>query len=204
MLCALLAILGGCGSSGPPTPERFFSLEPEVAVEPSAQTLPGTLLVTPLAARGFVGGSQIVFQTAAAPLQVQRYDDLLWEETPGRAISAALIAALRAARVFEFTVSIADRARPDFMLNGQINQLEHLPTASPPQVRAAFNLALIANSNRETRFSKTYSGTEPTAASTPEEMIRAFNRLTGRLLTQALADLQAQAPGLARRATSSD
>lgn len=200
----MMALLAGCGSSGPPAPELFFALEPTVRASPSTRPLTGTLLVTPLAARGFVGGTQIVFRTEAAPLQVQRYEDLLWEEPPGRALSAALIAAFRAARIFEFTVSIADRARPDFMLNGVLDQLEHRPTASPPQVSAAFDLALIANSNRETRFSKTYSGTEPTAASTPEAMVRAFNRLAGRLLTQALADLQAQAPGLVRHARSSN
>lgn len=200
----LLAVLGGCGSSGPPAPEQFFALAPMVEVKPSRRRIPGTLLVTPLAARGFVGGSQIVFRTSSAPLQVQRYDDLLWQEVPGRAISGALIAALRASRAFEFTVSIADRARADFMLNGELDQLEHLPTADPPQVRAAFNLALIAGSDRKTLLSKTYSGAEPTAESTPEQMIRAFNRLTGRLLTEAVDDLQRQAPGLTRNAASSD
>ena len=200
----LLGALGGCGSSGPPAPEQFFALAPEVEVRPSAQSVPGTLEATPLAARGFVGGSQILFRTSEAPLQVQRYDDFLWQEVPGRAISGALIAALRASRVFEFTVSIADRARADFMLNGELDQLEHRPTADPPQVRAAFNLALIAGSDRKVLFSKTYSGTEPTTASTPEQMVRAFNRLTGRLLTQAVEDLQRQAPGLVRSAAGSD
>lgn len=186
---SLVLLLAGCGSSGPVVPERFFTLEPEVDLPPSQRMLPGTVLVTPLAARGFLGGTQIVYRTAEAPLQIQRYDKLLWEQPPGRAMTEALITGLRNARVFEFVVAIADRADPDLLINGMLSRFEHLPTADPPQVAVAFNLTLVGN-DRQTRFSKTYDGTEPVGASTPEAMVRAFNRLAGRLLTAAGRDLQ--------------
>jgi cholesterol transport system auxiliary component len=175
-----------------------------VRITPSAQTLPGSLLITPLASRGFLGGTQILFRTGAAPLQLQRYDRLLWDEVPGRAMAEALIAALRGAGAFEYVVSVADRAQADFMLNGELTQLEHLPTANPPQVSAAFSLTLIASNNRSIRFSQSYSGREPTIASTPEEMARAFNRLTGRLLSQAIEDIQRLAPKLKLAEASGD
>lgn len=186
---SLLLLLTACGSSGPVVRERFYTLEPEVDLPPSQRVLPGTLLVTPLAARGFLGGTQIVYRTADAPLQIQRYDNLLWEQPPGRAMAEALIAALRNARAFEFVVAIADRAEADLLINGTLSRFEHLPTADPPQVAAAFNLTLVGN-DRQTRFSKTYDGTEPVGASTPDAMVRAFNRLAGRLLTAAGRDLQ--------------
>lgn len=197
---ALLAIplLSGCGSSGPPVLEQFYSLQPEIRVQPSQRATPGTLLVIPLAARGFVGGTQIVFRTAEEPLQVQRYDDLLWEQTPGRALAEALIAALRSARTFQYVISIADRARGDFILSGELTQLEHRPTASRPHVAASLNLTLVVGDDRATRFSKTYAGEQPTDASTPEAMVRAFNRLTGRLLSEAMSDLERLAPRLPR------
>lgn len=200
-LCLLsgLFLLSGCGS-GPASRESFYSLRPEVSVTPSAQTLPGTLLVTPLGSRGFLGGTQIVFRTAEEPLQVQRYDDFLWESTPGQALAEALISALRTTNTFAYTVSIADRARADFMLNGELTRLEHRPTADPPAVSLAMTLTLIASHDRATRFSHTYSGSEPTRASTPEAMVSAFNRLSGRLLSEAVRDLQRLAPRLARDA----
>ncbi len=198
-----LFLLSGCGS-GPPAREYFYSLQPEISVAPSAQSIPATLLVTPLGSRGFLGGTQIVFRTAEQPLQVQRYDDFLWEAVPGQALAEALIAALRTANTFAYTLSIADRARADFMLNGELTRLEHQPTADPPAVSLALNLTLVASHNRATRFARTYSGTEPTTASTPEAMARAFNRLSGRLLSEAVRDLQRQAPRLARDAAGRD
>ena len=199
-----MLILSSCGGSGPPLREQFYSLQPEINVTPSARSVPGTLLVTPLGSRGFLGGTQIVFRTAEEPLQVQRYDDFLWEAVPGQALAEALISALRAADTFAYTVSIADRARADFMLNGELTRLEHQPTADPPAVSLALNLTLIAGDNRATRFSQAYSGTEPTRSSTPEAMVRACNRLSGRLLSEAVRDLQRLAPQLARDAAGRD
>ncbi|MEA3640216.1 MAG: ABC-type transport auxiliary lipoprotein family protein [Lamprobacter sp.] len=198
-LCLLL-LLSGCGGSGPPVREQFYSLQPDISVTPSTQTVPGTLLVTPLGSRGFLGGTQIVFRTAEEPLQVQRYHDFLWETLPGQALTEALIAALRTANLFTYTVSIADRARAGFMLNGELTRLEHWPTADPPAVSLTFNLTLITGNTRATQFSRDYSGTEPTTANRPEAMVRAFNRLSGRLLSEAVRDLQRQAPQLARDA----
>ncbi|MBK5941005.1 hypothetical protein CCR96_17455 [Halochromatium roseum] len=202
LLLTVLALLAGCGSSGPAQRDQFYTLQPELVISPSHQRVPGSLLVTPLASRGFLGGTQILFRTADAPLQVQRYDALLWDEAPGRALSEALIAALRASGSFQFVVSVADRARADFILNGELTRLEHLPTATPPQVSAAFNLTLIAQQDRSIQFAHSYSGQAPTAANTPEAMARAFNRLTGRLLTQAMQDLQRLAPTLKRTLAS--
>jgi cholesterol transport system auxiliary component len=194
----VLILIHGCGGSGPPLREHFYALQPDIQVRPSQPQAQGTLLVLPLAARGFAGGSQIVFRTAEEPLQVQRYDDLLWEQTPGRALSEAIIASLRAARTFQYVISIADRARGDYILSGELTRLEHRPTAPQPNVAASFNLTLVVGDDRATRFSRTYAGEEPTLESTPEAMVRAFNGLTGRLLSEALRDLERLAPRLPR------
>ncbi|NEX16644.1 MAG: hypothetical protein C1943_08455 [Halochromatium sp.] len=202
--CLLLIFLASCGSSGPAQRDQFFTLQPRMRTTPSAQTVPASLLVTPLASRGFLGGTQILFRTAADPLEVQRYDLLLWDGVPGRALAEALISGLRTAGTFRYVVSVADRAQADFILNGELSRLEHLPTADPPQVSAAFNLTLIANRNRAIQFSHSYSGTEPTPASTPAGMVTAFNHLTGQLLSQAIADIQRLAPKLSATRASGD
>ena len=198
LMAGLLAV--GCGG-GERIRDIYFSLASDVAVSPSATPIPGTLRVSPLAARGFVGGSRIVYRTAEDPLQVQRYNEFLWEEVPARAIADDIVAAMRAARVFENVVTAGDPARADYLITGELARFEHLPTARPPGVTAELSLALVDGKPRRLLVSKTYSGFEPTAASaegrtTPEAMAVAFNRLTGRLISDLVRDAQALASRL--------
>jgi cholesterol transport system auxiliary component len=194
-LAALSAalLLAGCG--GERIRDIYFGLQPEVAALQSAAPIPGTLRVTTLSASGFIGGRRIVYRTDEAPLQVQRYNEFLWEQVPARAIADALVAALRASRGFDNVIVAGDPARADYLLTGELLRFEHRPTDSPPGVIAEFTLALVDAKSRELLVSATYSGFEPTAArpsglTTPEEMVTAFDRLTGRLIGEVLSDVQ--------------
>ena len=138
----------GCGSSGPIKSDRFYRLDPAALEGPAGAPAPAILLVNDLAARGFLGGRAIPFRTREDPLVAQRYDDLLWEEPPARALARALVTALRAARVFEFVVVPAERARADYLFGGELERFEHLPTDQPPRVAATFHLALVRADDR--------------------------------------------------------
>jgi cholesterol transport system auxiliary component len=196
---ALLALVAGCGG-GERIRDVYFGLQATAAVTPSARPIPGTLRVSPLSARGFIGGSRIVYRTAAAPLEVQRYDAYLWEEPPARALADALLAGLRAGGVFENVVGAAAPVRADYLLTGELLRFEHRPTDTPPGVTAEMSLTLVDARSRNPMLSKTYSGFEPTPGeagrTTPEAMVAAFNRLGARLITEAVADAQASAPRL--------
>ena len=104
--------------------------------------------------------------------------------------------AIRASRVFEFVVVPAERARADYLLGGEVEHFEHLPTNQPPRVAVAFRLALVRADSRDSMISAAYSGEEPVTASTPEAMVEAFTRLSARLIAQAVRDLQAIRPRL--------
>jgi cholesterol transport system auxiliary component len=167
-----------------------------VSVQPSARPIPGTLRVTPLAARGFVAGSRIVYRTAEEPLQVERYAELLWEEVPARAVADDLTAALRAAGVFEHVVTAGDPARADYLLTGELQRFEHRPTDDPPHVLAELSLTLVRGKGRQVLVAREYAGIEPNAVgpdgrTTPDAIVAAFNRLSGRLISQIVADAQA-------------
>ena len=213
---ATTLLTSGCGG-GERIRDVFFSLSSEVALSPGSQPIPGTLRVNPLAARGFLGGSRIVYRTAEAPMQVQRYNEFLWESVPARAVADDMLAALRAGRVFENVVTAGDPARADYLLTGELTLFDHLPTGWPagglpsgamdqplrrstrlsPGVAIEFSLALVDGRNRRLLVSETYSGFEPTAAdatgrTTPEAMVAAFNRLSGRLIGELVRDAQSQ------------
>lgn len=193
LLLLVSVLLSACGAPEPAQRDRFYSLAPRVPdVGATAAPIRASLLVEDFAARGFLGGRQIVFQTREQPLQVQRYNLFLWEEPPGRAIARDLARALRTAGLFEFVITPAQRSRTDYILSGELDRFEHLPTASPPQVVADFSLTLMGNAERRSLFSRRYLGKEPTQGDTPEAMARAFNRLAGRLIGDAVRDIQSQ------------
>jgi cholesterol transport system auxiliary component len=195
LACALLADCGGGRLR-----DLHFALQPEVHLQPSQDPIPGTLRVLPLTAQGFVSGSRIVYRTAAEPQQVMRYGELLWEEVPATAIANALVAALRAARVVEHVVPFSDPARAEFLLAGELVRFEHRPTDNPPHVYAEMSLTLVCGRNREVLVARSYAGEEPNAVGAdgrtrPEAIIAAFDRLTGRLIGEIVADAQ----GMTRR-----
>jgi len=197
ILVLALSLFGGCGTPEPAPQDRFYSLEPQLQTPPATSVpLRATLLVNDLAARGFVGGREIVYRTRERPLEVQRYHLLLWEEPPARAIAGNLATAIRAAHLFEFVVAPAQRSRTDYILGGELHRFEHLPTAERPRVAADFTLTLLSSADRRTLFSKRYQGEEPVPGNAPEALARAFIRLAGRLVGQAVQDLQVLTPRL--------
>jgi cholesterol transport system auxiliary component len=143
----------------------------------------------------------MVYRTREEPLEVKRYGQILWEEPPARAMADALIAALRASGSFEHVVSAGDPARADFLLTGRLLSFEHRPTDDPPAVLVELHLTLVRGKGREVLVDGTYRGTEPTAVdadgrTTPAAIVDAFNRLSGRLIGEVLADARRLAPRL--------
>ena len=90
LICLLSLGLVGCGSPVTVKQDQYLSLVPPTAPElsghaPTRGSSATDLQVNELAARGFLGGRQIVFRTTADPWQTQRYDQLLWDEPVPRA-----------------------------------------------------------------------------------------------------------------------
>lgn len=188
--------LAACAAPGPVAVERFYSLAPVPAITPAAAPLPATLRVEPLAARGFVGGREIVFRTREEPLQVGRHRHHLWEQPPAAALGEALAQALREARLFQLVVTRDGGARADYRLGGRVIRFEHRPTDQPQGVAVAFELLLVADRDRRGLHAARYQGEEAMTADDPTEMVAAFERLSARLIGEAVRDLQAQRPQL--------
>lgn len=195
-LWTLLLALTGCGSAPPLERDRNYSLAPKVPQTGAGTPTGAILLVNDLAARGFLGGRQIVYRTREEPLVVDRYEHYLWAEPLPRALAQSLVGAIRDAGVFRFVVIPADRARADYLLGGEVSQFEHRPTDQPPRVVATLNLSLVSADQRRSLWTRQYSGEEPVQAATPDAMAEAFNRLTARLVGEVVRDLRALRPRL--------
>jgi cholesterol transport system auxiliary component len=192
----LVTLLGavGCGSGPPMRPDLYFALDPEPIEQPVGAPLPATLLVGDLAARGFLGGRQIVFRTPDAPLRVQRYVDLLWAEPVPRALSRNLARAVRAAAVFDFALIPADRGTADLLLGGEVERFEHLPAQgsaqAPARVVGTLNLVLVRARDRRSLWEHVYHRELPVEGNTPDDMVVAFNRLAALLAADVVRDLR--------------
>ncbi|WP_242523156.1 ABC-type transport auxiliary lipoprotein family protein [Thiocystis minor] len=185
-------VLVGCGSSAPLQRDRFYALEPPPSIQvPGDAATPAILLVNHLAARGFLGGRQIVYRDHRQPLLVERYEELLWEEPVPRALSQVMVNAIRNAGLFRVVAIPADRARSDYLLGGEVERFEHRPTEQPPRVVATLNLSLVSAGDRHAVWTRRYSGEEIVNATTPDAMAEAFNRLAGSLAGEVVRDLSA-------------
>ena len=132
-------LLSACGTPEPAQRDRFYSLAPSSRSPPTRHLRHSgqPCLVNDL---GRAGVSSAAGRSSSArsdhPLEVQRYNLLLWEEPPGSVRRRPDLApALRAAQLFEFVITPAQRSRADYILGGEIDRFEHLPTAAPPKVR---------------------------------------------------------------------
>jgi cholesterol transport system auxiliary component len=197
-LGALALWLGACASGSPAPQDHFYALAPAIPVTPAAQApVAATLLVTPPSARRLAAGRELVFRRDDRPGELQRYSFHLWAEPPAAAIASALRSALRDARLFAFVVAPGQRAQADYLLTGELLRLEHLPSAHPPQVTAELHLTLVDGHDRRPLLARLYQGTEATGADDgPASAASALDRLLGRLLGEAVRDLQAQRPKL--------
>lgn len=201
-LMSLLLGLGlaGCGSPVPVKEDQYFSLaapDPGTlptkggAVARDRAPLPASLQVNDLAARGFLGGRQILFRTAADPWEIQRYDQLLWEEPVPRALSRHLAASIRDAGLFRFVLIPADRGRADYLLGGEVERFEHLPTATPPHMAGSLSLTLIRASDGRPLLERRHDAEVPVTGPTPADMAGAATRLADQLATAVVMDLRA-------------
>ena len=201
ILIGLLSVgLGGCGSPVTVKEDQYLSLAPLAAPElsghaPTSGSSESDLQVNELVARGFLGGRQIVFRTSEAPWQTQRYNQLLWDEPVPRALSRHLAARIRAAGLFRFVLIPADRGRADYLLSGEVERFEHLPTATPPRMAGTLSLTLVQASDRRPLLERRYDAEEIVTGETTADMAAAATRLADRLAAAVVTDLRAWRKG---------
>lgn len=199
--------LAGCGSPAPVKADQYFSLTPPTTLESGALAteggaaardrapLPASLQVNDLAARGFLGGRQILFRTAEAPRETQRYEQRLWDEPVPRALSRHLASRLRDAGLFRFVLIPADRGRADYLLGGEVERFEHLPTAHPPRMAGTLSVTLIRASDGRPLLERRHDAEVTVTGPTPADMVSAASHLADQLAAAVVEDLRAWRAG---------
>ncbi len=194
---AMLLFAIGCSAKAP-LQDQFYRLEPVVKIEPKNQVLTtGTILVTQLSARGFAGGTRIVFRDNRDQLQVQRYRYRLWAQPPVTMIQDAIVQALRAKHVAEYVITPAERANASWILSGTLFRIEYLREAN--QVNIELELGLINAQNRKTIFQRRYSQIQTVDGASMAHVVAAFNDALAQMIGVSVNDLTAVLADCAQR-----
>ncbi len=107
-----------------------------------------------------------------------------------RALSRHLAASNSAAGLFRFVLIPADRGRADYLLGGELERFEHLPTATLPRVAGTLSLTLLQANDRRPLLVRRYDAEEIVAGETPAAMATA-TRLADHLAAAVVTDLRA-------------
>jgi cholesterol transport system auxiliary component len=193
VLWLLAGVLTGCGSAPPIEPVRYYTLELDSLEAPAPGRSPpiqGSLQVNRVMARGLLSGRPILYRTAESPHEIGLYPRYVWHEPVSHALTSLLTEAIREAGVFEQVLAPQVRAQVDYLLVGEIERYEHLPTAQPPRVHADIDLSLIAARDRHLIWSRTYRVEETIEGRTPEAMAQAFNVLAAHFAREVIGDLR--------------
>jgi ABC-type uncharacterized transport system auxiliary subunit len=178
---ALIAILAACGGKVPPTNYYVLNLPPPEAKP--ADTLPYTAVVMPFRGSEMLLQDHIVYRES--PNQVGFYEYHRWAEDPRTTILRSLVNQLRAKGTFDRVVPFEGRTNVDYVIRGQLEQLEEIDYGSGVSVEVKISAQLIDTSTNRPVWSDTAEATGP--VSTPEvkavveQMSSAMRTAVGRL-----------------------
>ncbi len=186
---AAVLVLTACLGSAPA--ERLFRLnDPEPAITTNAAAVAGTLAVEQVQARGALTRERsIIYRDQLRPSETQFYPTQLWEEAPATMVQAALAHCLGRARVFEAVVGHERNIRPKYALNATLDRLEHRVSGACSDAFIRLEVSLTDSDERKIVLSGVYQATAPTADSTVEALLSAFDRAMTEVCTEMVGDM---------------
>src|SRR5580658_4756775 len=118
LVAAAMFLAAGCGKV-PAT--HFYTLEPP-AMTASAKTFPYEVEVARFKAAFRLSQDRIVYMPS--PFHVDYYSYHRWAGFPADMVTAGLVSSLKHAGVFRSVSEVRSGAKPDYILHGQIENLE--------------------------------------------------------------------------------
>jgi ABC-type uncharacterized transport system auxiliary subunit len=134
LLMAAMLLASGCAKV-PQT--HFYTLEPP-AMSSAGKTLPYDVEVARFRAAFRLSQDRLVYMPS--PYHVDYYDFHRWAGYPADMVTSALISSLKHAGVFRSVSEIRSGAKPDYILRGEIENLEELDSGGTVTARVALTL----------------------------------------------------------------
>jgi ABC-type uncharacterized transport system auxiliary subunit len=199
----VVAVLAACGGKIPPT--NYYILDLPAPEAKPADALPYTAVVMPFRGSEMLMQDHIVYRES--PNQVGFYEYHRWAEDPRTTILRSLINQLRAKGTFNRVVPFEGRTNVDYVIRGQLEQLEEIDYGNGVSVEVKISAQLIDASTNRPVWSDTAEATSP--VSTPEvrtvveQMSSAMRTAVGRLVEGVDTQLRSSAAQSAPSSTQS-
>ncbi len=176
-----LALLASCGGKIPPT--NYYVLDLPAPQAKPADTLPYTAVVMPFRGSEMLMQDRIVYRESAN--QVGFYEYHRWAEDPRETILRSLLNQLRAKGTFDRVVPFEGRTNADYVIRGQLDQLEEVDYGGGVSVKVKISAQLIDTATNRPVWSDSAESTGPVATAdvkaVVEQMSTAMRTAVGQL-----------------------
>jgi len=185
---AAMLLASGCGKV-PQT--HFYTLEPP-AMTATGKTLPYDVEVARFRAAFRLAQDRLVYMPA--PYHVDYYEFHRWAGYPADMVTAALIHSLKHAGVFRSVSEVHSGAKPDYILRGEIENLEELDTAGTVTARVALTLDAYDAQTHAIVWSGAADSSKQVAAGSVDDVARELNAGVRQSLEKLTHDLASGFP----------
>jgi ABC-type uncharacterized transport system auxiliary subunit len=185
LLAGALVALSGCGAV-PQSKYYELTVASQVPTAPAENPFPVALLVGPLRSSHLYRDDRLVY--AVGNVQMGTYQIHRWTEPPIEMIQGLLWRSLRQSRRFESVDMFASRSRGDYLLLGNLYDLEEI-SGSKPAARVSWELELRDLKTGMTVWTANYSHDEPVNGKTVDDVVVALDQNVQHGIAEASASL---------------
>jgi len=122
-------------------PEYYaLAIAPAAGSPTGAPASPATVAVCRFETPGYLRQGRVVYREGPDRVGFYEYDR--WAEEPGTTVTAAMVEALRNARLFAAVVDMDSQSRPDYLLTGRLERLDELDYGGTVQVEVQISASL--------------------------------------------------------------
>ena len=188
LVAAFVTALAGCGKV-PVT--HFYSLEPP-AESPAGKTLPYDVEVFRFRTSYRLSQDRLVFMPA--PYQVDYYNYHRWAGYPADLVTGALITSLKHARVFRSVSEVRTGLSPDYLLKGEIENLEEVDSPGVATAKVSISLDAIDAHTHAVVWSGSAQYEKGVTTGNVDDVARELNEGVRQTLDKLTHDIAAKFP----------
>ena len=178
----------GCGKV-PAT--HFYTLDaPQVAA--AGKPFPYNVAVARFHAAQRLAQDRLVYM--AAPYHVDYYNYHRWTGMPADLVTSVLITSLKRAAVFRSVSEVRSGGQPDFVLRGEIQNLEEVDSETSVTARVSLTLDATDVKTRAIVWSGAASAESPVSKGDVDAVARALNEGVNQCIQKLVANLSSSFP----------